>query len=379
MFIHIKQPEGFLEMSFPHLNRPYNIFKYACGLLCIFPLIASCATTPAALEIAREYPKANEDKTTQGLVNSLKQSITEQYEGSTMLRDAHPKHHGCVRAKFSVPELPPELRVGLFRQPGEYSSWIRYSTATESVDHDKQKTMLGMAVKVIGVDGEKLLKDEKDAGTHDILMLSHPVLPIRNAEDFLEVVNEKIWFFANPFDLHLHEAGIALDSRKHHATPLEIRYWSTTPYSFGDGKAIKYSAKPCAKPTQDLPKKLTENYLRKAMTQQLEQKEACYDLMVQFQTDANAMPIEDATIVWDETISPFQTVARIIIPKQNFDSDKQMEFCENISMTPWHSLIEHRPLGSINRARKDVYRELSKFRHNRNNAPLQEPTGTELF
>jgi hypothetical protein len=345
----------------------------------MMPLIASCATTLDTLQIAREYPKTNEDKTTQDLIKSLKQSITKKYKGRTMLRDAHPKHHGCVNAQLSVPELPPALRVGLFRQPGEYSAWIRYSTATESVDHDKQKAMLGMAVKVMGVNGEKLLEDEKDADTQDILMLSHPVLPIRNAESFLEVVNEKIWFFANPFDLHLHELGIALDSRKHHATPLEIRYWSTTPYLFGNEKAIKYSTKPCANPSQDLPKKLTENYLREAMSKQLEQGEVCYDLMVQFQTDANTMPIEDATIAWDETISPFQKVARIIIPRQDFDSDKQMKFCENISMTPWHSLAEHRPLGSINRARKDVYREISKFRHDKNNAPHQEPKGTELF
>ncbi|RUM93643.1 MAG: catalase [Thiothrix sp.] len=353
--------------------------KYTHIILCSVLLITSCTTTPAALEIAREYPKPGEKETTQGLINSLTKNIIEKYAGTTMLRDAHPKHHGCVRAQFSVPKLPPELRVGLFRQPGEYSSWIRYSTATESVDHDKQKAMLGMAVKVIGVDGEKLLEDEKNAGTQDILMLSHPVLPIRNAEDFLEVVNEKVWFFANPFDLHLHELGIAMDSRKHHTSPLEIRYWSTTPYSFGEGKAIKYSAKPCTNTPHELPKKLAENYLQETMIKQLEQNEVCYDLMVQLQTDANTMPIEDATIVWNEATSPFQKVARITIPSQEFSSDKQMEFCENISMTPWHSLVEHRPLGSINRARKDVYREISNFRHNKNNTPQQEPTGLELF
>jgi len=361
------------------LNTPYRNLKYTCTLLCIAPLIVSCATTQDTLEIAREYPKADEAKTTQGLIDSLTRGMKEKYKNTTMLRDAHPKHHGCVSAKFYVPELPPELKVGLFSQPREYSAWIRYSTATETVDSDKEKTMLGMAVKVMGVKGKKLLEDEKSSHTQDILMLSHPVMPIRNAEDFLEVVNEKTWFFINPFDLHLHELKIALNSRKNHPTPLGIRYWSTTPYLYGAGRAVKYSAIPCSKSTRTLPKTLSENYLRNAMVSQLASDDVCFDLMVQFQTNPNTMPIEDATIVWDETVSPFKKVARIIIPKQNFDSEKQMKFCEDISMTPWHSLVEHRPLGSINRARKDVYRQISKFRHKENKVQRQEPTGREKF
>ncbi|MEE9351913.1 MAG: hypothetical protein V3U78_06600, partial [Thiotrichaceae bacterium] len=69
------------------------------GLIAIIPLlvfITSCSTThSASLEIAKEYPKPNEDKTTQGLVDALTQSIVEKYKNTTMLRDAHPKHHAC--------------------------------------------------------------------------------------------------------------------------------------------------------------------------------------------------------------------------------------------------------------------------------------------
>ncbi len=368
-------------MSYLCKSKQYT--QNLASLIAIIPLlvlITSCSTTHSAtLEIAKEYPKPNEDKTTQGLVDALTQSIVEKYKNTTMLRDAHPKHHACISATFSVPELSPELKVGLFSQPKTYPAWIRYSTATESVDHDKDKAMLGMAIKVIGVQGEKLLSDEKSGNTHDLLLLSNPVLPIRNAEDFLEIVKEKVLFFINPFDLHLHELKIALSSRKNHPTPLGIRYWSTTPYLFGEGKAVKYSAKPCKVSTRGLPKSLTKNYLRDVMSEQLETEDACFDVMVQFQTDPNTMPIEDATIRWDETASPFQKVAQIVIPKQSFESEKQMAFCENLSMTPWHSSVEQRPLGSINRARKNVYREISKFRHEKNSAPRQEPRGTKRF
>lgn len=372
-------------MSYLYKSKSFKHARSSLkGLIIIVPLLSiiltACSTThSASLEIAKEYPKPDEDKTTQGLVDALTQSIKEKYNNSTMLRDAHPKHHGCVSATFSVPELAPKLKVGLFSEAKSYPAWIRYSTATESVDHDKDKAMLGMAIKVMGVKGEKLLSDEKSGNTHDLLLLSNPVLPIRNAEDFLEVVKEKALFFVNPFDLHLHELKIALNSRKNHPTPLGIRYWSTTPYSFGEGKAVKYSAKPCSVNTKTLPNTLTKNYLRDAISQQLKTEGACFDVMVQFQTDPNKMLIEDASIRWDEDASPFQKVAQITIPKQDFESEKQMAFCENLSMTPWHSSVEHRPLGSINRARKDVYRQISKFRHEKNKVPRQEPTGIERF
>ena len=110
------------------------------------------------------------------------------------------------------------------------------------------------------------------------------------------------------------------------------------------------------------------------MKAQLADGEACFDFMIQFQTDPVQMPLEDPGKPWDEEISPFIKVATIKIPAQSFDSDAQMEFCENLSFTPWHSLPEHRPLGGVNRVRKDVYRTLSQFRHDKNKVPRQEPT-----
>jgi hypothetical protein len=47
---------------------------------------------------------------------------------------------------------------------------------------------------------------------------------------------------------------------------------------------------------------------------------------------------------------------------------------EQLSSTPWHALPEHRPLGSINRARRVVYDAVSKYRHEQNNEPRREPT-----
>ena len=107
-------------------------------------------------------------------------------------------------------------------------------------------------------------------------------------------------------------------------------------------------------------------------------KDACFTFTVQPQTDPVTMPVEDPTIVWDEIKAPFIEVATIRIPKQQFDSEAQQTFCENLSYTPWHALEEHRPVGQINEIRKAVYLASSDVRHKTNNAPQSEPTGAEF-
>jgi hypothetical protein len=80
------------------------------------------------------------------------------------------------------------------------------------------------------------------------------------------------------------------------------------------------------------------------------------------------MPIEDTSIEWDEAISPFETVADIRLPAQDFDSPEQNIDCDNLSFNPWHALPEHRPIGGINRLRKAVYESISSYRLERNGA-----------
>jgi hypothetical protein len=100
---------------------------------------------------------------------------------------------------------------------------------------------------------------------------------------------------------------------------------------------------------------------------------------VQFQTDAVRMPVEDPSVEWDERVSPFVKVATLNIPQQVFDSEAQMNYCENLSFDPWHSLPEHQPIGGVNRIRKVVYERISTLRHTANGVPRREPAGFEDF
>ena len=127
------------------------------------------------------------------------------------------------------------------------------------------------------------------------------------------------------------------------------------------------------------PKDPGPNFLREVMAGLLDQRDACFDFMVQPQIDPITMPVEDAAVEWSEQASPFVKVATIHIPSQQFRSAAQDAFCENLSINPWHALPEHRPLGGINRIRRAVYENISAYRHARNDAPRIEPSGDERF
>ena len=300
-------------------------------------------------------------------------------------RDAHAKHHGCVKADFHVNDrLDDALAVGAFKPGADYKAWIRFSNGSGKDQPDSTGDGRGMAIKLVGVNGEKILESERDAETQDFLMINHPAFFVRNAADYVEFSSKSsdgnpfIFFInLNPLNWHLHELGIARAIQaKKIGNPLKSQYWSMTPYLLGQN-AVKFSAKPCGV-ADDAPGS-GNDYLRDAMRKTLSNGAACFEFMVQRQGDPSRMPLEDPTVEWDATSAPFQKVATITIPRQKFDTKEQMDFCENLSMTPWHSLPEHRPLGGINRVRKTIYESISKMRHSMNGAARAEPTGDESF
>lgn len=331
--------------------------------------------------LAQEDPPPGEAAYINDLAERLKAKIIKDNAGGIMRRDAHPKMHGVVKAEFIVePDLPAPLRVGVFSQPATYPAWIRFSNQDGTINPDIDKDIRGMAIKLMGVPGEKLLEHEKDEQTQDFILISTNVFVTKDVQEFDSLIKAltgsvlaKIVFFLT----HWRVVWNLLQSMKKFANPLQIRYFSTTPYLFGN-TAAKYSAIPVVDRPDAIPADPSDNYLREAMISQLTLGEARFDFAVQLQTDAGTMPIEDPGKAWPEQVSPFRKVATIRIPQQSFDSPAQREFGENLSYTPWHSLPAHRPLGGINRARKVVYRAISIFRHEQNKAPRREPTSWEI-
>jgi hypothetical protein len=338
--------------------------------------------------LAQENPPANEEADIATIAETLSQKIRHDYPpGKRALRDAHPKAHGTVKGEFIVHDnLPAECRYGVFKEARTFPAFIRFSsTGLERVQPDTTKDAHGMAIKLMGVEGEKILEEEKNEQTQDFIMVSYDVFFIRNPHDFTffaEALREQrmLSFFIgwNPFKWRIHEFWRAFRSVAPVGNPLQIRYWSQTPIHLGP-HAVKYSSRSRMPKTDGIPRNAGPDFLTEAMARTLRTEDVYFDFMVQFQTDAIKMPIEDPTIRWSENASPFVKVATVHIPAQEFDSPARMEFGDNLSFTPWHALSEHRPLGGIQRARRVVYETISKLRHGLNNAPRKEPTSFEEF
>jgi hypothetical protein len=89
--------------------------------------------------------------------------------------------------------------------------------------------------------------------------------------------------------------------------------------------------------------------------------------------DLEKMPIEDVTVEWPEQLSPFVTVAQVRLPQQDIGGEENLAKMDAVSITPWRCTEEHRPLGNIMRARKEVYRQSSLLRHQLNHQMRKEP------
>lgn len=83
-------------------------------------------------------------------------NLASQPAGHPAKRGQHRKHHGCARAIFRVaPDIPAALRHGIFAHPRDFEAYVRFSNGR--VIDDRRADAHGMAIKLLGVEGEKLL------------------------------------------------------------------------------------------------------------------------------------------------------------------------------------------------------------------------------
>lgn len=335
----------------------------------------------SSLKIGEERPEPNEDFYAQKIADQFKETLSEYYENQLTKRMFHPKMHGLLSGEFIVEDnLPDELKKGVFSKAGTFPAWIRLSNAKRKKSPDKKKDMRGMAIKLLEVSGEKLLESETDARTQDFLLVTAETLQTRSVRDFQKSIDAllsgglKLFFYAIS---HLKVIFRSLRQIDTCANLLEKKYFSMTPYQLGDQQAVKYCAMPKKTAISKIPKKPSDGFLREQLISDVKSSDQYFDFMIQLQKDAEKMPVEDPTVAWD---SPFIKVATIRIPAQEFDSEAQRTYGENLSFTPWHTLEAHKPIGGVNRARKLVYEQIAKFRRERNDVSFtEEPTSLKTF
>jgi len=310
-----------------------------------------------------------EDALTTRIAATMRRKLAKDYPPAGTRRDAHPKHTGLLEGVFTVdPALPADLRVGLFAEARSYQAWVRTSSASDKPQSDAVRDVRGLAIKLLDVPGEKIPESDEPQ-TQDFLLLSHPSMPLGTVRLFHDAIVYAARYSPLVFAAKMLLTGRSgvlkeLDAaRIRPSSPLEIRYWSTTPYRFGADRVVKYSLLPTPGETSPLPAELPEDYLTRAMAQRLASRSVSFEFAVQFRKEG--MPVHDAAPRWDEAVSPFVTVATLTIPAQDFRTEERDRLAEELRFSPAHALVEHRPIGPVNRARMRVYRENAEFRTHR--------------
>jgi hypothetical protein len=373
-----------IERRFEFLYRPQFDRWLRPPIFNFFQAVQNRGRADEGLAIAEERIPPDEERNTREVIDEIAAFIRENYPSGGAQRFGNTKTYAVLRGEFTVlDDVPERLRRGLFATPRTYPAWVRFSGPGPFVPPDLEDYgQCSAAIKVMGVPGPKLMEDEKE--TQDLILVSPAsfVTPdIRENAKLQRWVRRKagLVYFLNPFDHHLlHMIFQALYSPMH-SSPLEVQYYSNVPFLLGEGQAVQYSLKPRSPARGRIPARPSENYLHEAVVRTLRAGAWTFDFMVQLQTDPHRMPIEDATVKWPESLSPYVPVARLRLPAQTFDSDGQMGFADVLRYNPWHSLPEHRPLGSSNRARLPMYLELAKLRQRMNRVEHFEPTGDETF
>lgn len=303
---------------------------------------------------------ADEATVTADFIAFLMAASRRRYPGGQVKRFNQGRAAGCVDAEFAVLDtVPADCRVGLFATPARHRARIRFASATST--SDRQRDSRGMSIKLAEVEGTNLTEGQQ---AQDFLLISHPVMTVPGPPDFLALLRAldagglRLALF---FLTHPKAARIAAASRQHPISHLDIPYWSTTPYLFGPGRAVKYIVRP-VRPAKDTKPVVTDDYLRTALRERLASSEAVFDFVVQFQSEERSTPIEDASVEWDENRTRNVTVARITIGPQALADPDGDQACESLEFNPWHAVEAHRPLGGFNRARREIYRAMARFR-----------------
>jgi hypothetical protein len=315
-----------------------------------------------------ERREANEAALIAEMIAILRRKMARDYAKGGTLRDAHPKTLGLLRGSFRIErDLPETLRVGLFATPRSFDCWVRFSNSSGKVQSDAVPDARGVAIKLLAPRGKGAVAGDELG--QDFVLLDAPVMPLGTVALFRDAVYYSIesspLLLAAKFALTGH-AGVLLGLLKlrgNPSSPLDIRYWSTTPYRFGPDRAVKYSLRPTSRHSSHNPPTLGEDYLSEAMQDHLDGHAASFDFCVQLQKPG--MPIEDAGQLWDEAKAPFLKVATLHLPIQRIRNSKRAQQAEALSFSPAHALPAHAPLGGLNRARSKIYAALSKFRHQR--------------
>ena len=328
-------------------------------------------------------------------------------EGSgRAVRGAHAKTFGVVRAEVQIlRNVPPAYAQGIYAKPGRHGALIRFSSASNHLGPDATLGgVLGCAMKIFDVPGPKLVEDEPDSATFDLVLKNNPVFVANTAKHYLvlqEIGNNVPQYLARgkmgfhelltdfvtgkgafePSDWAWDELfAFVKASQTPVRNPLLTTFWSMAAVRHGDYVA-KIRLAPATENTtrvihRELDLRGRPDVFYPTLVDELQASAFDFDLQVQLCTDLEVMPVNEATVEWPEKLSPFVTVGRVHVPRQDISGTENFEQMDALAFNQWRVTEEHRPLGEIMQVRR-IYSASARVRRTLNHQPQTEPAGAD--
>jgi hypothetical protein len=336
----------------------------------------------------------------------VRESPTREGSGHAV-RGAHAKTIGFVRAEVEiVGDAPAPYAQGIYANPGRHDALIRFSSASNHLGPDALLgPVLGFAIKIFDVPGTKLVDDEPDSTTFDLVLKNNPTFIANTAEHYLFIqeigdragdylargragfrdlltdlltgkgtLQQEDWAWEELF------AFVKAATQTPVRNPLLNTYWTMAAVRHGD-----YVAKARVAPTADSAEKAIHHQLDltsgpdvfgPTLVDELQAHAFAFDLQVQLCTDLTAMPVNDVTVEWPEKLSPFVTVGRVQLPRQDISGLENVEKGDALAFNQWRVTSDHRPLGEIMDVRR-IYAASAKVRRSLNHQPQREPSSAD--
>ncbi len=359
--------------------------------------------SPLSYHSDYEVPEEEEAQTREKLMTTLRGISETTYKDSGhAMRSVHAKSHGLLIGELQVLDgLPPYLAQGIFAKMASFPVVMRISTIPGDMLDDNVSTPRGFAIKVVGVEGERLMGTE-NAVTQDFVLVNGPAFLTSGPRQFLSklkllaTTTDKAPALKKALSTVLQGTERLIEAAGGESATIKTigghpetnvlgeTYFSQVPIMYGDYMA-KISIAPVSDSLTQLknaPVDLNDkpNGLREAVVDFFGSNTAHWELRVQLCTDLQAMPIEDASVVWPEELIPYVAVALITAKPQMAWSDARSKAVDDgMSFSPWHGIEAHRPIGSIMRVRKMAYEMSAKFRAEHNRVSMVEPASLQDF
>ncbi|MFC5949012.1 catalase family protein [Pseudonocardia lutea] len=323
------------------------------------------------------------------------------------VRGAHAKSFGLVKAEVEIlADVPEAYAQGFYAEPGRHGALMRFSSTSGHLGTDAQLGPgLGLAVKIFDVPGEKLVEDEPTSNTFDLVLKNNPIFISNTAKHylFIEDIANNIHAYLARGRAGFHQlladvltgrgalkqpdwaweemfALVRTATQTPLRNPLLTTYWTMGAMRHGDYVAkIRIapavdSAAHAIHPDLDLA--ADADVFHPTLVDELKASAFTFDLQVQLCADLTAMPVNVLTVEWPEKLSPFVTVGRVRLPRQDISGPENFEKGDALAFNQWRVTADHRPLGEIMNVRR-IYSASAKVRRTLNHQSQTEPVSAE--